>query len=64
MINGKEEHLALLEKTLGGVMNSLCLSFEGRFIALNGQLFRPNQFISQPVQDHDVIEIVQFMGGG
>ena len=51
----------------GGLMElfeELGILPEGRFVELNGTIFKETDFASIRVKDNDVIEIIQFMGGG
>ena len=63
-INGESKSIKLTVDTLQGVIDALSISSEGRIIELNGTLFRSSEFVTQGVQSGDMIEIIQFMGGG
>ena len=63
-INGTTETVSLTENTIQGVLAYLSLSEEGRVIECNGQLIHKNDWKQYTVGENDVIEIIQFMGGG
>lgn len=62
-VNGKKLMLEVSDMTLNGVLLAMDINPNGRIISCNDQLFRPEEF-SQLVKDGDVIEIIQFLGGG
>ena len=63
-INGTTETVFLTENTIQGVLAYLSLSEEGRVIECNGQLIHKSDWKQYTVGENDVIEIIQFMGGG
>ena len=64
MINGTAQTLALTSGTLAVVAENIGVSPEGRIAELNGVVIPQAQWAATVVQDGDVIEIIQFMGGG
>jgi len=63
-INGEDQFVTLAQKNIQGVLDSLSLSGKGRIVECNGQLIHKSSWQSHEVVQNDVIEIIQFMGGG
>ena len=62
-VNGDPMTLGEL-KTVGELLQNLKVVPERVVVELNGVIYRRGDGLDQPVGDGDVVEIVQFVGGG
>ena len=66
VVNGESYEFSSKSKapSLNDLFEFLNLDSEGRFVEMNGHIYEPVDFNNVVIRDDDVIEIVQFMGGG
>ena len=65
-VNGDTSQYPLLAKrsTISDLFHYLKLKESGRFVEINGCIFKEDVFSQTIINDGDIIEIIQFMGGG
>ena len=65
-VNGERMEIDFDEMlpTLLTLFHLLKLSLEGRFVELNGDIYNSDLFSTVVLKEGDVVEIIQFMGGG
>ena len=63
-INGEKRQLTVDPPTLESLFNVLSISPKMKIVELNKTLYRESDFCSTHLKDGDVVEIVQFIGGG
>jgi sulfur carrier protein len=63
-LNGEPRQFDELVSTVEHLLIALNLPSKMKIVELNGTLFKEKDFPSVSVNDGDIVEIVQFMGGG
>ncbi len=63
-INGEEKHLDVEPPTLESLFSVLVISPKMKIVELNNHLYRESSFSSTSLKGGDIVEIVQFIGGG
>lgn len=63
-INGEIHQIPMGVSTLSDLFEYLDLKSQGRIVELNGTLYMPPNFSTVHLSELDVVEIIQFMGGG
>ncbi len=63
IINGETRELEGIE-SIKDMLDSLGVDHQTVAVMVNGEIIGRADFVSRPVQDHDAIEIVRFVGGG
>ena len=65
-VNGDISQYAFPDKgtTISDLFHHLNLKETGRFVEINGRIFKEDTFSKTTIKDGDIIEIIQFMGGG
>jgi sulfur carrier protein len=63
-LNGKSTRIDTSVSTLKHLFEWLNISSKMKIVELNGSLYKEQDFDSVSVKNGDIIEIVQFMGGG
>lgn len=63
-INGEIREIPEGVSTLLDLFEYLALKPQGRIVEHNGTLCLPEDFAKTQVNSEDVLEIIQFMGGG
>lgn len=64
-INGQQVVITQTPCTLHAVFDQLQLETAGRIVEINGVIIeRAREYDTVAIAAHDVIEIIQFMGGG
>jgi thiamine biosynthesis protein ThiS len=64
VINGEVHVFDSNIKTIHCVMDVLSLTGKGRIVECNGELIAQDAWKSHSVFSNDILEIIQFMGGG
>ncbi|MEI7899304.1 MAG: sulfur carrier protein ThiS [bacterium] len=62
-VNGKKRPLGKAE-TLAQLLDALSVNVSKKAVELNGQIIPPSALKTTPVAANDLVEIIQFVGGG
>jgi len=64
VLNGKRVEIGKPEMNLLELLRLEGLTARGKVLELNGKIYSNQSFYSIIVKDEDVLELIQFMGGG
>ncbi len=64
LINGAEENIELSIHSLALLLQHLQIESDTVVVDINGEIFNKEQFNNTDIKNGDVIEIIDFIGGG